>query len=471
MKEESRNPGCEMNIKIVEPYYFDKRYDVRSLTPALGPIIVASLLKQSGHQVEVISEYVTKLNPEELNQADLVGVSITTYNATKGYEIARNISKPVVFGGLHASLLPEEPLNRGGDYVIQGDGHPIVDLADLLEGEKNASLGRIPNLVYRTNGKVKYNRTETKALNIVPDFGLVRHYYRFNLNRLLRIPLLVSASRGCSFDCTFCCIKEVYEDFKKKDIGVIISDIRSQVRNQHFFAKFLPKGIWITDDEFFTDKGWAKNFLKALSRLEMNYRFVIQARVDIAYDDELLNLMRKANFGRVYLGIESLNPKSLRNFNKGFSLEDIEYAVKKIRSYGIEVHGLFVFGDDEFRKGDGLNVAKFAKQYGLSGVLIQPLTPFPGTKLFNRLKEEGRILHEDWHDYNGKVVFVPKKLTADELQEEVYTCYKKIYSPFRILKSLLLVKKGFKLGALGEAIMRHLEWRRRKNYIKDKLSN
>ena len=459
----------KLNIKIIEPYYLNKRYDVRALTPNLGPVTVASLLKHEGHEVEVISEYVTKLNLEEINQADLVGISITTYNAPRGYEIAGSIQKPIVFGGFHASLLPEECLNYG-DYVIRGDGHAIVELADYLADKGGRDISQIPNLVYRKNGKIYHNRTETKAINIVPDFSLVKGYHRLNLKRLLRIPLLVSASRGCNFECTFCSIKQVYKDFQKNDSEVVAASIMSLVKDQHFLARFLPKGIWITDDNFFTDKIWAKKVLQALAKLQINYKFVIQARVDIAHEDELLDLMRRANFGRTYLGIESLNPNSLRSFNKDYEREDVEYAIKKIRSYGIEVHGLFVFGDDEFAKGDGLKVAEFAIRNKLSGVLIQPQIPFPGTALYKGLKKEGRILHENWQDYNGKVVFTPKNLTAAELQEEVYTCYRKAYSLFRTIKLFLSVKRGFKLGALGETLMRRLEGIKRKNYIKDKLS-
>jgi len=110
-----------MKIIILEPYDLNERYDIRSLTPNPGPIVIASLLKQSGHDVEVISEYVTKLNIEDLKRADLVGISIATYNAAKGFNIARKLKKPVVFGGFHASLMPEECLNYG-DYVISGRG-------------------------------------------------------------------------------------------------------------------------------------------------------------------------------------------------------------------------------------------------------------------------------------------------------------------------------------------------------------
>ena len=133
------------------------------------------------------------------------------------------------------------------------------------------------------------------------------------------------------------------------------------------------------------------------------------------------------------------------------------------------MHSLFVFGDDEFKKGDGLKVAKFAEQQKLSGVLIQPLIPFPGTKLFEKLKKEDRLLHENWQHYNGKVVFKPKNMTAAELQKEIYDCYKKVFSPLRVVRFLLKGPKGFKLAGLGEARLRHSEWQKRQIYIKDQL--
>ena len=458
-----------MNIKIIEPYDWNSRYDIRSLTPNPGPVVIATLLKQHGHEVEVLSEYVSRLNIADLENTDLVGISITTYNAKKGYKIARQINKPIVFGGFHASLMPAECLEFG-DHVIRGDGHFIVKLAECLGNNTAQELSQIPNLVYRRNGKIVYNQTESGAVNIVPDYGLVKDYYKVNLNRLLRIPLLVNGSKGCHYNCAFCSIKAVFPEFKKKDVKIVVEDIRRQLKSQHFLSRFLTQVIWITDDNFSSDKNWAKALLKELAKIKTRYKLVIQARVDIAEDDELLSLMKKANIGIIYLGIESLSQKSLDNFGKEIRVEDTGTAIKKIKSHGMDVHGLFVFGDDEFKKGDGKRVAKFAKEHGLSGALIQPMTPFPGTALFKKLKLEGRILHQNWQDYNGKVVYMPKNLTPAELQQEIYEAYHKIYSPIHVIKYFLTGKRGFKLQVLGEAIFRHIEWLKSRRYMKDKLS-
>jgi radical SAM superfamily enzyme YgiQ (UPF0313 family) len=457
-----------MKVKIIEPYHLDKRYDVRSLTPSLGPVVIASLLEQRGHEVEVISEYVTRLNFDELDEANLVGISLTTYNAGRGIEIAQRIRGPKVFGGFHASLMPEECL-KYGDYVIKGDGHSVVQLVDFLSEGGTGDLHEIPNLVYKNNGHIVYTREEAKALNVIPDFSLVKDYDKMNLNSFLRIPMLANASRGCPHKCTFCCIREIYKDFRRKDKTVVVKSMQSLAKMNHPLPRLYPRGIWITDDNFFSDMKWAKEVLEELSRIRTGCELLIQARVDVAYDEELLELMQRAGISRLYLGIESLNQKSLDNFEKNASLPDIEYAVKKIRTYGIDIYGLFIFGDDEFKKGDGARVATFARRSGLSGVLIQPLTPFPGTELFRKLKAENRILHENWNEYNGKVVFQPKNVTPRELLEEIYVCYRNVFSPFRVMKYLLSGKKGLKLGLLGEAIFRHLEGIKMRRYSRERL--
>jgi radical SAM superfamily enzyme YgiQ (UPF0313 family) len=455
-----------MRIIIIEPYDYNPRYDQRSLTPNPGPVMVATLLKQAGHGVEVFSEYVASFDIDEVNRADLVGISITTYNAPRGFAIARQVKKPLVFGGFHASLMPEECLQYG-DYVIRGDGYSIVDLADYVDNPDDLAIDRIPNLVHKQGDRIIHNHTAARPANVAPDYSLVRDYYKFSLRQLVRIPMLVNASRGCYHHCAFCSIKAVYPDFAKKDIQVVIEDIKSQIKHQHFFARFFPKIIWITDDNFSSDKNWAKDLLKAIAELKSDYTFTVQSRIDIADDDELLKLMVAANINRVYVGIESLNQKSLDRFNKNTSTHAIEIAIAKLKDFGIDVHGLFVFGDDDFQKGDGLRVANFAKKHGFSGVLIQPLTPYPGTELYKKLETESRILHRNWQHYNGKIAFKPKNMTPAELTREIYDCYSKVFSPWRVIRFFFAGNRGWKMEFIGEALFRHFEKSKIKNYVKN----
>lgn len=458
-----------MKILIIEPCHLDRRYDVRSLTPNLGPVVVATLLKESGHDVRVVSEYVSKLHDRDFEGVELVGISITTYNAERGFEIARRTRKPVVFGGIHASLMPEESLNYG-DYVIRGDGCTITELAACLEDGREGGLESVANLVRMVGGKVVYNKSESRFIDVVPDFSLVKGYYRFNWNRLLRVPLLVNASRGCRHNCDFCAIKSVHNDVRKKHRDTIIADIRSQIdRNRHFLTSFLPRSIWITDDHFFDDMDWAREILEEIGKLKIYYTIMVQARVDVPWNDDLLRLLRRANIGRIYLGIEALSQKTLDIYRKRTTLHTIKEAVRKLKVYKIDVHGLFVFGDDGFQKGDGERVAEFVRNHGLDGALIQPLTPFPGTKFFERMKSEKRMLHERWRDYNGKVVFLPHGLSPADLQREVAACYRKVYSWKNILGRIFSKTTTPKLAIIGDAIIRRIESARMERYALDRL--
>jgi radical SAM superfamily enzyme YgiQ (UPF0313 family) len=457
-----------MKIKIVEPYIFNKRYDIRSLTPSVGPVVIATLLKQQGHEVEVISEYVTRLDPAELNEADWVGFSLTTYNAEKGFEIARRIRPPVVFGGFHPSLMPEECLQYG-DYVVKGDGRSVTLLADHLRGKGPKDPAEIANLVFRRNGRIIHTREEPLPVHLVPDFSLVRHFHKFNLNSLLRIPMFVSASRGCLQKCSFCCVRKVYPNFMPKDKTLVAQSIQALADQGHLLSRLLPRVIAITDDNFFTDLKWAREVLQELSGIPTCCAIILQARVDQVQSPELILLLKKAGISRIFLGIESINQRSLDILKKNTSLNEAEKAIKNINDCGMEVHGLFIFGDDEFQKGDGARVAAFVRRTGIAGVLIQPLTPFPGTDLFQELKSQNRILHEKWSEYNGKVVFQPANLSPAELTEEIYDCYRKVYSPSRVLKYLWTGPKGWKLEQLGEATIRRIEGLKMGRYVREVL--
>ena len=458
-----------MKIKIVEPSRLDPRYDVSTPLPGLGPVVVATLLKRAGHDVEVLSEYVRPLEASALAGADLVGISITTFNAVRGYQIAAGVCAPVVFGGYHASLLPAECLEHG-DFVIRGDGQGVVELAARLEGGSHHDLGSVRNLVYRVGTTIIENPCTPGTPDIVPDFTLVRGLGAWSARRLLRVPLLVNASRGCPHSCSFCAIKAVHADVSRKSVDVVLADIAARTRqSRRTLARFLPRSIWVTDDNFFADPVWAKQLLAGIARLRTGYPIMIQARADVADDDELLALMRAAGVARVYLGIETVDQAGLDAFRKGTTLDAIVGAVGKIRARGMDVHGLFVLGGEEFRRGDGARVAAFVRRHRLDGALVQPLTPFPGTPLFRQLRSQGRLLHERWQEYNGKVVFRPRHLTPAELQREVGDCYDEVYSVGQVAKWLCSGTRTAKLLVLGDAVMRRLEARRVRRYARERL--
>jgi radical SAM superfamily enzyme YgiQ (UPF0313 family) len=459
-----------VRIVIVEPCQHDPRYDVRSLTPGLGPVVVATLLRDAGHHVEVQSELVEPLHWDSLRRADLVGISVATYNACRGYDISAQLSQPVVFGGMHASLMPEECL-RHGAYAVTGDGMPVVALARLVAAGNPLpdALGRVPNLAWRHQDTVVRNPRSPQPADVIPDFGLVRGWRRLGWRRLARIPLLVHGSRGCPHGCDFCAIRAVYPEVRHVPPSRLRQAVEAVTADTHPVQRFLPRFLWITDDNFFADKRWAREALHELSQVDTGFQLVLQARPEVAEDPEMLRLLRAARISRVYVGMESLDQAALDGFHKRQTVEQVERCVGAFSGAGIGVHGLFVFGGDQFRPGDGVRVADWAVKHGLSGLLVQPLTPWPGTALFSRLEAEGRILSRDWRDYNGRVVFRPLHMTPAALTQEVYACYDRVYGTRRLLNTLLHGQPGTRAQVVGEGVIRRMEGVKARRYARDVL--
>jgi len=197
-------------------------------------------------------------------------------------------------------------------------------------------------------------------------------------------------------------------------------------------ADSLGRNTFVTDDNFAVSKKRTMNLIEAMESagLDKKRMRIFQATVKIGEDYELMDSLVKY-FDAVCLGIESLNDETLRSWNKPYSSEDNKRWVKEIRKRGLWVHGMMMLGGD----GDTLETlretGKWANENLDSAQFCVP-TPFPGTRFFNRMKEEGRILTEDWSLYNAQSVVVrPKNISPAGLQQGVYKMYRDFYSPFR----------------------------------------
>jgi radical SAM superfamily enzyme YgiQ (UPF0313 family) len=163
-----------------------------------------------------------------------------------------------------------------------------------------------------------------------------------------------------------------------------------------------------------------------------------QASINISREDDLLKLMRDCGCGAVFIGFESLSKDNLESMNKGFNRKySFREAIEKIQSYGILVHSSFIVGYD-FDTADSIDeLIDFINSSNLLMPLINIMTPFPGTKLFDRLEKEGRLLHKDWSKYDTKhVVFKPLHMTPEQLQEGYRKIIQSVYAFDAILKKL-----------------------------------
>ncbi len=403
----------------------------RSAIPRLGTILLATILKNRGYNTRVFIEDIVSPDWKLLEDADIICISSITSTAPRAYQIAERFSKqgiPVVMGGPHPTFIPEESLLYA-DYVIRGEGEEtIVELLEHLEA--GLPLNTINGLSFKTKqdgiihnpGRELINDLDTAPM---PDFGLV-----YNWGKARVVP--IATSRGCPFACRFCSVIPMFgRKYRFKSIDRIINEIKEAIASQKVH-------IFFVDDNFAADKKRTKSLLQALIDNNIKIEWSAQMRSDIARDPELIKLMKATGCFSVYIGFESINPKTLALFNKHQVVEDINKCIRLLKSHSIGIHGMFVLGSDTDDIQTIRNTQKYAKKLDIDSVQFMMLTPLPGTPVFEELKSQGRLIHTDWSKYDAHhAVFEPKLMTAFELHVETLKSMAKFYSWASILRNLL----------------------------------
>jgi len=401
------------NIYFIEAKSPGAHIFSRTHIPRLGTILLATILKDKGYNTKVFIEDISAPDWRLLDDADMVCISSITSTAPRAYQIAdRFMSKgiPVVMGGAHPTFMPDESLLHA-DYVVRGEGEEtIVELIERLES--GLPLNAIKGLSFRTKENDIIHNPGRELINDlndspVPDFSLV-----YNWGKALVIP--IATSRGCPFACKFCSVIPMFgRKYRFKSIDRVIEEIRVAI-------SLNPKAhIFFVDDNFAADKIRTKKLLHALLDNNLKIEWSAQMRTDIAKDPELINLMAETNCFSVYIGFESINPRTLVLYNKHQKLEDITRCIKTLKSRSIHMHGMFVLGSDTDDIQTIRDTQKYAKNLGLDSIQFMMLTPLPGTPVFDELQRQGRIIHTDWSKYDAHhAVFEPKLMTAFELHIE-----------------------------------------------------
>ncbi|MFQ5736783.1 MAG: B12-binding domain-containing radical SAM protein [Thermodesulfobacteriota bacterium] len=403
--------------------------------PRLGTVLLSTILKNNGYEVKSFVESVAEMNLEEVLKADIIGLSTITSTSMRSYEMARlfkKAGKTVFMGGPHVTYMPDEGLEVC-DFVMRGeaDDH-ILNLVRALESGKGYE--DIPGLSYRKDGKVYHNRNVSlcKDINTLPcpDFKLIHGMEELGLKKFSITPVMTS--RGCPYDCSFCSVTGMFgQKYRFRDKERVIEElenIRRENKNWVFFY----------DDNFCAHKKRTKELLHTMIEKKLTPNWTAQVRVEIAKDPELLDLMKKSNCHTVYIGLESVNPATLKAYNKKQTVEDITACIKALHKKGIRIHGMFVFGSDLDTTDTIAETVKFAKKNDLDSVQFLILTPLPGTQCYRDLDREGRIITKDWSLYDAHhVVFEPKLMSYYELQHETVMATKEFYSIGQIAKRAL----------------------------------
>ncbi len=322
---------------------------------------------------------------------DLAAISIETYTARRGYQIAAEYRKrgvPVVMGGYHATFLPEEVLEHA-DAVCVGEAEGVWEriLADTASG---ALTGK-----YESAGLADLSQTRF-------DRNIFEGKDYFDI-------ALVETSRGCRFNCSFCSISAFFgARHRRRPIADVVDEVRSLHEDAVFFV----------DDNMVGDPDTAKAFFRALAPLGI--KWISQASVNIARDPELLDLMATSGCRGLLIGFESLNKENLTAVGKTVNVSaDYSLLLSELRRRGIVVYGTFLLGldsdgPDAYREGLG-----FAVEEKLFMAAFNHVVPFPGTPLYDDLESRDRLRYDRWwlsEDFRfGQSPFNPVSMTAEQL--------------------------------------------------------
>jgi len=412
----------------------------RTPFPRLGTVLLATILKNRSYNTKVFIEDIAGINWKLLEDADIICISSITSTAPRAYDIAKrfiNKGIPVVIGGPHSTFMPEESLSYS-DYVIRGEGEEtIVELIEHLES--GLPFDNIKGLSFKTEqGGIRHNPGRELISDLdtapVPDFSLV-----YNWKKAKVMP--VATSRGCPFACKFCSVIPMFgRKYRFKSINKVIEEIKA-------VANMSPH-VFFVDDNFAANKQRTKALLRAIADNNIDIEWSAQTRADIAKDPELIQLMAETGCFGVFIGFESINPRTLALYNKHQGIDDINKCIKMLKKHSINIHGMFVLGSDTDDIQTIKNTHKYAKKLNIESVQFMMLTPLPGTPVFDELKEQGRIIHTDWSKYDAHhAVFEPKLMTAFELHVETLKAMAKFYSWKSIF--LNIIGMDFFYGLIG----------------------
>lgn len=448
-----------MKIRFIEPGNLPYRksiknsfvYDKYIRTPSNGIITLATILKKNFDDVYCYSESISKIVWSDVLDADIIFISIFTFNANRGYELAsyirKNCTALIVFGGLHATLNYEETA-KYCDYVLLGEGDETI--LQFVKAINEKAEMHVPGMVFWENGNLKKTGDPIPPTDIdtIPNRNLLYNFKKMAGHSTIWPQ--VHASRGCPHNCDYCTLIAAFgKCVRVRTPQVVVEDIRQAIEFFDHGHHRLAKLLWITDDNFFANRKWAIEVLHAIIDSGIQYQFTIQARYEVGFDDEMLILLKKAGFIEIAMGIEFLEDEAFKNYHKKSTYEEILSSVKNIQAHGLRVRGLFIFGADNHQKGIGNRLANFVIENNICGVLIQSMYFIHGTPVYETHKDS--LLEKDnWARCVGKVVHYPKEISPIELQKEIIIASKKIYSIKRLLNAVFHKRGIERILFMGE---------------------
>jgi radical SAM superfamily enzyme YgiQ (UPF0313 family) len=387
----------------------------KGLIPPLGLAMIAALTPKE-IEVSLTDENVTDIDFKK--QIDLVGITVLTVTAPRAYEIAdtfRARGIKVILGGAHPSALPEEA-GQHADAVVIGEAEGIWP--NLVNDFKANNLQR----VYRQHKRPSLVNLPTPRRELFAKGA----YYLTNT---------ISTTRGCPYSCSFCSVTSFFgHTYRCRPVEDVLKEIETLNRKEFFV---------FVDDNIVGNPKHAEEFFRAL--IPYRIKWVSQASVTVARNDELLKLAAASGCVDLFIGFETLSPANLATIGKKVNIiDEYETAIKKIHSHGIAIHGFFIVGLDEDDEEVFEHTLHFAQKMCLESAQFAWPIPYPGTDFYESLDKTGRIITRDWSRYETNVVFEPKLMSREMLQQRRYWVWRKFYSLPSIWRRVGIARRNLK---------------------------
>jgi len=403
-----------MRIKLINP----KSSEYTAVWPGAGVLYIAGETPKE-FEVSYIDEMVEEINFE--GNVDLIGITINfTSAAPRGYEIAdiwRSMGAKVILGGKHVSFFPEEALTHADTVVIgEAEGTWQHVLADF----KHHQLKKI----YKSPSFVDLSKS------VVPKFEILKPEKYF-------IPGVVEIARGCPYRCWHCSVSCFFGNKYRlkllKKIIFEINEIKKTFPNKTIDGK-IP--VVFLEDNFFTNLQFAKELIKSLSPLDIIWYCQTTKCIP---DEEIIKLA--AGSGCFYLSLEAINLNSQKK------IDHYRRCIEKLHEYNITVRASFLFGYDGDTEAIFENASEFIMQNEIEIPEVRMLVPYPGSRLYNKLRQEQRLNKKDWSEYCSnkfELVFKPKSLSEEVLRQGLRIIVEKIFLQQNIHKRLRNANSNYK---------------------------
>lgn len=401
-----------MKVKLIlpalteaeSPFWRPIKY---SLFPPLGLATLAAFLS-ADDEIDLQDQHVERLNLDD--EPDMVLIQVYVTNAFRAYKIAdhyRSKGAYVLLGGLHVTALPEEAAQHA-DTIFLGPAEE--SFPRFLEDYR----AKRPQTVYRSLVRTLHNLPPARR-------DLIKR------NRYL-VPNSLVVTRGCPHHCDFC-YKDAFYQGGKSFYTQLVDEALAEIDR-------LPgKHLYFLDDHLLGNKRFAEELFEGMKG--MNRVFQGAATIDSVLDGDLIEKAAEAGLRSVFLGFETFSPENLKQSNKKQNMaKSYADAVKRLHSLGIMINGSFVFGLDHDDKDVFSRTVDWGIENAITTATFHVLTPYPGTRLFENMEAEGRIMTRNWDLYDTRhVVYKTRGLTAIELEQGYHRAYKEFYSWANILEA------------------------------------